>query len=113
MQRNRYTLSCICSSDLLQSIGLRAGASLESKDYVENKTQFHLHHLTTEQRHPNTMSLSRLECPKEALRAVLSVDHDITDKLDKIASDKKSMDVIYSLANSVTQLLVKAYGGER
>ena len=31
-----------------------------SRYYVRNKVQFHLHQLTTEQRHPKTMNLSQV-----------------------------------------------------
>ena len=31
-----------------------------SLDFIENKVQFHLHRLTTEQRHPKTANLSQV-----------------------------------------------------
>ena len=40
---------------LLKLLGLQA--SPESIDYVQNRTQFQLHTLLTEQRHPKTLSL--------------------------------------------------------
>jgi N-acetylmuramic acid 6-phosphate (MurNAc-6-P) etherase len=72
---------------LLQLLGLEA--SPESIDYVQNKTQFQLHTLLTEQRHPKTWNLSeRLQKDvSDGLRMLLSVDDDITERLEALASD--------------------------
>jgi hypothetical protein len=45
------------SWDLLKVIGLTPSA--ESNDYVHTKSQFQLHNLVTEQRHPKTWNLSQ------------------------------------------------------
>jgi N-acetylmuramic acid 6-phosphate (MurNAc-6-P) etherase len=57
--------------------------SPQSIDYVENKKQFHLFSLLTEQRHPKTWNLSfTVQADAEAgLRMLLSVDQDISRKL--------------------------------
>ena len=65
-------------------------ASPESLDYVVNKTQFQLHTLLTEQRHPKTWALSeKIGTDTEAgLRMLLSVDEDVAARLEKLAGEK-------------------------
>ncbi|MGB9836748.1 MAG: hypothetical protein ACPLRX_08430 [Candidatus Saccharicenans sp.] len=74
------------SSSLLQLLGLQV--SEESLDYVLNKTQFQLHTLLTEQRHPKTMNLSdRVQSDTQAgLHMLFSVDEDVATRLDQLAS---------------------------
>jgi len=59
---------------------LRITPSDQSVDYVENKKQFHLFTLLTEQRHSKTLSLSSViaDDTEKGLRMLLSVDEDIT-----------------------------------
>jgi N-acetylmuramic acid 6-phosphate etherase len=66
----------------------------ESVDYVRNKTQFQLHTLLTEQRHPKTYDLSeRIQGDTLAgLRMLSSVDDDIRARLDELASDTAPLD---------------------
>lgn len=63
--------------------------SPESIDYVQNKTQFQLHTLLTEQRHPKTWDLSqRLETDlAHGLRMLFSVDEDIVKRLQQLAAE--------------------------
>ena len=50
-------------------MGLAGGiVSAESADYVENKTQFQLHTMLTEQRHKNTMNMSQTITKDAAVR---------------------------------------------
>jgi len=74
-------------SQILQLLDLNP--SPQSVDYVENKKQFHLHGLLTEQRHPNTWDLSTtIQADTEAgLRMLLSVDRDVTLKLAELARE--------------------------
>ena len=74
--------------DALSALGLTIPAA--SMDYVNDKKQFQLHHLLTEQRHPKTWSLSRTarEDTEEALRALLTVDEDVSEKLEQVAGGK-------------------------
>jgi N-acetylmuramic acid 6-phosphate etherase len=77
---------------LLRLLGLTP--SDESIDYVQNKTQFQLHTLLTEQRHPKTWNLSE-RAQKDAadgLRMLLSVDEDITARLKALAADGAALD---------------------
>ena len=59
---------------------------LQSTDYINNKKQFHLYTLLTEQRHPKTRTLSSTirESTKEGLKMLLSVDEDITNRIEEL-----------------------------
>lgn len=73
---------------LLQLLGITP--SPESIDYIQNKTQFQLHTLLTEQRHPKTWDLSeRIQKDSRAgLKMLFSVDEDIVDKLSSLSREK-------------------------
>jgi len=77
---------------LLKLLGLEA--SPESIDYVHDKTQFQLHNLLTEQRHPKTWNLSeRLQKDvAEGLKMLFSVDEDITSRVKELASDGRALE---------------------
>lgn len=72
--------------------------SAESIDYVQNKSQFQLHTLLTEQRHPKTWNLSeRVQADAaEGLRMLLSVDEDIAVRLKALAADSASLEALVS-----------------
>jgi N-acetylmuramic acid 6-phosphate etherase len=73
---------------------LRLAPSSESIDYVKNKTQFQLHTLLTEQRHPNTWDLSeriQKDC-ESGLRMLFSVDEDIVEKLEALSREKEALE---------------------
>lgn len=80
---------------------LKLKPSLQSVDYVENKKQFHLYSLLTEQRHPKTWSLSSsiAENTPEGLRMLLSVDEDIVRKVKQLSLNtlylEQASDAIY------------------
>jgi N-acetylmuramic acid 6-phosphate etherase len=75
---------------------LRISASPESIDYVVNRTQFQLHTLLTEQRHPKTWNLSeKIQNDTEAgLRMLFSVDDDISARLEILATQKQALDAL-------------------
>jgi N-acetylmuramic acid 6-phosphate etherase len=77
---------------LLKLLGLEA--SPESIDYVQNKTQFQLHTLLTEQRHPKTWNLGeRVRKDTTAgLRMLFSVDEDVAARLDALAADTRTLE---------------------
>jgi len=77
---------------LLKLLGVEAPP--ESIDYVQNKTQFQLHTLLTEQRHPKTWNLSERIAKDTAagLRTLFSVDEDIVARLNTLASETKEVD---------------------
>ncbi|MCK4759772.1 MAG: hypothetical protein KAT69_06955, partial [Candidatus Aminicenantes bacterium] len=68
--------------------------SLESVDYIRNKTQFQLHTLITEQRHSKTWDLSeRIQKDSGAgLEMLFSVDEDIVKKLDALSGEKQPLE---------------------
>jgi len=76
--------------NLLQLLGI--SPSPESIDYVQNKTQFQLHNLLTEQRHPKTWNLSEVvrQGFLPGLKALLAVDEDITKKLENFSYEMKT-----------------------
>lgn len=67
--------------------------SPESLDYVQHKSQFHLHTLVTEQRHHNTWDLSFVAAKDTAaaLRAVLSVDSDLEQECAELAAEPSAL----------------------
>lgn len=69
--------------------------SSESVDYVQNKTQFQLHTLLTEQRHPKTWNLSqRIQKDYQSgLKMLLSVDEDISERLEALTKEKEILDL--------------------
>ena len=71
---------------LLKLLGLEPPP--ESVDYVVHKTQFQLHTLLTEQRHPKTWTLSeKIQASTETgLRMLFGVDEDIAVKLEALAA---------------------------
>jgi len=78
--------------NLLKLLGIIP--SPESIDYVQNKTQFQLHALLTEQRHPKTWNLSeriQKDC-ESGLRMLFSVDEDIVEKLEALAREKEPLE---------------------
>ncbi len=66
----------------------------ESIDYVANKTQFQLHTLLTEQRHPKTWNLSERIASDTAagLGMLFSVDEDVEVRLRALASDRRDIE---------------------
>lgn len=81
------------SPDILSTLGIKP--AIQSVDYVENKTQFQLHSLQTEQRHPKTWNLSFAiqKDTAEGLKQIFSVDEDITAKFKRMAEDTTQMEL--------------------
>jgi N-acetylmuramic acid 6-phosphate etherase len=75
---------------------LDLSASPESVDYVVNKTEFQLHTLLTEQRHPKTWNLGeRIQTDTEAgLRMLFSADEDIQARTDALAKDPAALETL-------------------
>lgn len=73
--------------DILHMFGITP--SEQSRDYMQNKQQFQLHTLLTEQRHPATMDLSRAIADDTAagLDELFAVDRDVTATMDAVAGD--------------------------
>ncbi len=77
---------------LLKLLGI--SPSSESIDYVQNKTQFQLHTLLTEQRHPKTWELSERirKDYKAGLKMLFSVDEDVVDALGQLQKNGQALD---------------------
>lgn len=77
------------AQDLRASTLLGITPSTESRDYVQDKQQFQLHTLLTEQRHPETMDLSRRIATDTAagLDALFAVDRDVARTMAAVADD--------------------------
>ncbi|MDH5466198.1 MAG: hypothetical protein OEY25_02135 [Candidatus Aminicenantes bacterium] len=79
-------------SSLLELLGITP--SPESIDYLQDKTQFQLHTLITEQRHAKTWDLSeriQRNCA-DGLKMLFSVDEDISEKLEALSQEKESLE---------------------
>jgi N-acetylmuramic acid 6-phosphate etherase len=72
--------------------------SAESIDYVVDKTQFQLHTLLTEQRHPKTWNLSERvqDSAEDGLRMLFTVDDDIAARLKTLAADTATLETLVS-----------------
>ncbi len=79
-------------ASLLKLLGI--AASPESIDYVQNRTQFQLHNLLTEQRHPKTWNLSEVLHKDVAagLRMLFSVDEDIVKRLETLGAQRENLE---------------------
>jgi len=91
------------TSNLLQLLGIEV--SPESVDYVQNKTQFQLHTLLTEQRHPKTWNLSeKIKTDVRAgLHMLFSVDEDIVSTLDQLAN---SPEILQQLSSEIKKTIL-------
>ncbi|MDD8014275.1 MAG: hypothetical protein PHX45_01170 [Acidobacteriota bacterium] len=78
--------------NLLKLLGVEASA--ESIDYIQNKTQFQLHTLLTEQRHAKTWNLREKikEDTGQGLRMLFAVDDDVTAKMNDLASKTEALE---------------------
>ncbi len=76
---------------LLDLLGLEP--SPQAIDYIENKQQFQLYSLLTEQRHPKTWNLSFVlqSDTLAGLRMLLSVDQDVAAKIDDLKQDPSQL----------------------
>ncbi|MFC2141991.1 hypothetical protein ACFLR7_03555 [Acidobacteriota bacterium] len=86
---------------------LKLSPSPQSRDYVENKTQFQLHTLLTEQRHPKTWNLSFVikDDVQTGLEQIFSVDEDICLKLQQMVEDPAVLDTLVMAAQAVSHAI--------
>jgi len=84
---------------------LKIEPSAQSIDYVNQKKQFHLHTLLTEQRHPKTWNLSSTiqNDTQEGLKQIFTVDEDIVLKFDRMTND---MPLLERAAQTVFQTIL-------
>jgi N-acetylmuramic acid 6-phosphate etherase len=91
---------------LLELLGITP--SPESIDYIQDKTQFQLHTLITEQRHAKTWDLSeriQRNCA-DGLRMLFSVDEDISEKLESLAQEKENLE---QAAEAVEEAIISGH----
>jgi N-acetylmuramic acid 6-phosphate etherase len=90
--------------------------SPESIDFVQEKTQFQLHDLPAEQRHPKTWNLSeRIDQDLEAgFHMLFSVDEDIIARLGSLEKEEKSLEMTVRAAAEaiLTGHKIYIFGGE-
>lgn len=81
--------------------------SVESTDYVQGKQQFQLHTLLTEQRHPQTMDLSRRIAGDTVagLDALFSVDRDVARTLTAVADDPARLRQLQDASQAMQEAL--------
>lgn len=81
--------------------------SVESMDYVDNKQQFQLHTLLTEQRHPQTMDLSRRIAADTGagLEALFAVDRDVAATMNAVADDPARLALLEQASQSMQDAL--------
>jgi N-acetylmuramic acid 6-phosphate etherase len=93
---DNFRLSSTESTDAMSEILklLNLTPSPQSIDYVENKKQFHLFNLLTEQRHAKTWNLSfTIQSNVEAgLRMLFSVDEDISHRIMELVKDPLTLE---------------------
>ena len=81
--------------------------SVESTDFVQGKQQFQLHTLVTEQRHPQTMDLSRRIAGNTVagLDALFSVDRDVARTLAAVADDPARLRQLQEASQAMQEAL--------
>ncbi|MFT3763651.1 MAG: hypothetical protein QM761_13805 [Pseudoxanthomonas sp.] len=91
--------------DVLKLLGITP--SEQSVDYVRNKTQFQLHTLLTEQRHPQTMDLSRriANDTTAGLQALFAVDRDVVATMDAVADDPARLQKLQAASQAMQDAL--------
>ena len=91
-ERQQAAAPAETGTGLLKLLGIEPTA--ESVDYVRTKTQFQLHTLLTEQRHPKTWPLGERvrEDTLAGLKMLSSVDDDIRAKMDELAAAPEALE---------------------
>lgn len=99
-------LHAACTSALAADrLGLVPSAA--SRDYLAHRTQFQLHTLLTEQRHPRTLDLSEVAAhdPAQALTQLFSVDEDVAHAFAALAEDPQRMAKLHAASAAVQRAL--------
>ncbi len=78
-----------------------------STEFVQQRTQFQLHTLLTEQRHPKTWNLSEVAAgdPAQALSQLFSVDEDVARAFAALADDPQRMAKLHAASAAVQRAL--------
>ncbi|MES2997935.1 MAG: hypothetical protein V4700_01240 [Pseudomonadota bacterium] len=82
--------------------------SRESVDYVQNKKQFQLQNLLTEQRHPKTNNLSYLigNDTQGGLKELLIVDKDISKKFIEMANNPQQLKILENASQAIEMTII-------
>jgi N-acetylmuramic acid 6-phosphate (MurNAc-6-P) etherase len=83
---------------------LKIKPSSKSRDYIDDKKEFQLHNLITEQRHPITWELSLIAKNniEKGLEQILKVDNDIIRKFEKMAQNPDQLEKpVYAVKQAV------------
>lgn len=103
----RNAAFCASHNDAILNL-LHITPSHESVDYVQNKKQFQLQNLLTEQRHPKTINLSYQisNDTQGGLKELLSVDEDISKKFRKIANNPQQLKVLTNASQAIEMAII-------
>lgn len=99
-------LASICAPAVAQDrLGLPPSPA--SAEFVRKRSQFQLHTLLTEQRHPNTWNLSEVAAadPAQALAQLCSVDQDVVRALAALTDDPRRMAKLHAASTVVQRAL--------
>lgn len=101
-----FTLAAICAP-ATASDRLGLPPSPASSAFVHGRSQFQLHTLLTEQRHPGTWNLSEVAAadPAQALAQLCAVDEDVVRALAALADDPRRMQRLHAASASVQRAL--------
>lgn len=103
------SLAAISPAALAADAGERLGLppSPASTGFVQQRTQFQLHTLLTEQRHPRTWNLSEVAAhdPAQALAQLFSVDEDVARAFAALADDPQRMAKLHAASSAVQRAL--------
>lgn len=93
------------AADAADRLGLPPSPA--STEYVQHRTQFQLHTLLTEQRHPKTWNLSEAAAsdPAQALSQLFSVDEDVARAFAALADDPQRMAQLHAASGAVQRAL--------
>lgn len=91
---------------------LAIAPSAQSQDYLRTKQQFQLHTLLTEQRHPETMDLSRRIAgdTSAGLRELFAVDRDVAKTMAAVAADPARLRLLEDASKAIQDAI---RGGHR
>lgn len=98
--------SAFAGSSVLETMNITP--SPQSIDYVNNKKQFQLYSLITEQRHPKTYHLSYqiAQSTTAGLQSLLAVDRDISVKLQEIANNPQELKNLEAASQAIQTALL-------
>lgn len=98
-------VASLSSSAAADRLGLPPSPA--SDEFVHKRTQFQLHTLLTEQRHPKTWNLSSAAQadPQAALEQLFSVDEDVARTFQEVAQDPARMAKLHAASAAVQNAL--------